>query len=68
MYVLIGSFLLFIFVLIFVLFFLLVRPCLIILFGDKSLLLTCNFLSKTLVFSKKRIILFVDPLMCFANS
>ena len=42
-------FLLFIFVLIFVLFFLLSRPCLIILFGDKSLLLTCGFLSKTLV-------------------
>ena len=46
-------FLLFIFILIFVLFFLLLRSCLNILFGDKSLLLTCGFLSKTLVCFKK---------------
>ena len=45
--------LLFAFALIVVLFFLLFRPCLIILFGDRTILLIRGFLSKTSDFSKK---------------
>ena len=47
-------------------FFLLFRPCLIILFGDRSLLLICGFLSRILVFSKNVSILTVVPLKCFS--
>ena len=65
-YLMCGSHPFFAFILKFVPCFLLFRPCLIILFGDRFLWLVCGFLSRILVFSKNLVILSVVPLMCFA--
>ena len=61
-YLICGSHPFFALILEFVPFFLLFRPCLIILFGDRSLLLVCGFLSRILFLSKNVVILSVVPL------
>ena len=63
-----GFFFLLEFVVMLELLFLFFLPCLIILFGDRSLLLICDSLSKIFVFSKNLIILFIVPFMCLAIS